>query len=62
MMKKGKAEFYRLRRIIRHIKSLEDEEEKNRRLANLRRELENMRNEALKGKRIKILTSLANNL
>lgn len=28
MMKKGKAEFYRLRRIIRHIKSLEDEEEK----------------------------------
>jgi len=48
MMKKGKAEFYRLRRIIRHIKSLEDEEEKNRRLANLRRELEKMRNEALK--------------
>ena len=48
MMKKGKEEFYRLRRIIRHIKSLEDEEEKNRRLANLRRELENMRNEALK--------------
>lgn len=47
-MKKGKAEFYRLRRIIRHIKSLEDEEEKNRRLANLRRELEKMRNEALK--------------
>lgn len=28
MMKKGKAEFYRLRRIIRHIKSLEDDEEK----------------------------------
>ena len=48
MMKKGKAEFYRLRRIIRHIKSLEDEEEKNRRLANLRRELEKIRNEALK--------------
>lgn len=48
MMKKGKAEFYRLRRIIRHIKSLEDEEEKNRRLANLRRDLEKMRNEALK--------------
>lgn len=48
MMKKGKAEFYRLRRIIRHIKSLEDEVEKNRRLANLRRDLEKMRNEALK--------------
>lgn len=48
MMKKGKAEFYRLRRIIRHIKSLEDDEEKNRRLANLRRDLEKMRNEALK--------------
>lgn len=47
-MKKGKAEFYRLRRIIRHIKSLEDEVEKNRRLANLRRDLEKMRNEALK--------------
>lgn len=53
MMKKGKAEFYRLRRIIRHIKSLEDEEEKNRRLANLRRDLEKMRNEVLKGEKIK---------
>lgn len=53
MMKKGKADFYRLRRIIRHIKSLEDEEEKNRRLANLRRDLEKMRNEALKGEKIK---------
>lgn len=43
-----KAEFYRYRRIIRQIKSLADEEEKNRRLAALRRDLEKMRNKALK--------------
>ena len=43
-----KAEFYRYRRIIRQIKSLADEEEKNRRLAALKRELEKMRDEALK--------------
>lgn len=43
-----KADYYRYRRIIRLIKSLEDEEEKNRRLDELRSDLENMRKEALK--------------
>ena len=47
-MKMRKADFYRFRRIIRQIKSLEDEKEKNRRLAALKRELEKMRDEALK--------------
>ena len=46
-MKMQEAEFYRFRRLIRQIKSLEDAKEKNRRLASLRRELENMRDEAL---------------
>lgn len=47
-MKKGNADFYRYRRIIRQIKSLADEEEKNRRLAALKRDLEKMRVEAIK--------------
>lgn len=48
-----KADFYRFRRIIRQIKSMEDEEEKNRRLAALRRELEKMRDEALEEEKAK---------
>lgn len=51
-MKKGNAEFYRYRRIIRQIKSLADEEEKNRRLAALKRDLEKMRVEALMEEKI----------
>lgn len=43
-----KADYYRYRRIIRLIKSLEDEEEKNRRLDELRSNIEKMRKEALK--------------
>ena len=50
-MKMGKVDFYRYRRIIRQIKSLEDEEEKNRRLTALRKDLEKMRAEALKEER-----------
>ena len=50
-MKMERVEFYRLRRIIRYIKSLEDEEEKNRRLAALRKDLEKMKAEALKEER-----------
>lgn len=52
-MKMEKAEFYRYRRIIRQIKSLADEEEKNRRLAALKRELEKMRDQALKEEKAK---------
>lgn len=48
-----KAEFYRFRRIIRQIKSMEDEEEKNRRLAALKRDLKKMRDEALKEEKAK---------
>lgn len=47
-MKFEKADFYRLKRTIKHIKSLEDEAEKNRRLADLREKLEKMKAEALK--------------
>lgn len=43
-----KADYYRYRRIIRLIKSLEDEEEKNRRLDELRSNIEKMRKETLK--------------
>lgn len=43
-----KADFYRYRRIIRLIKNLDDEAEKNRRLGEIRAELEKMRDEALK--------------
>lgn len=43
-----KADFYRYRRIIRLIKNLDDEAEKNRRLGEIRAELEKMRTEALK--------------
>lgn len=43
-----KAEFYRIRRVIRLIKNMEDEEEKNRRLGELRVDLEKMRKAALK--------------
>lgn len=50
-----KAEFYRYRRIIRQIKSMEDEEEKNRRLAALRNELEKMRDEVLIEEKYKII-------
>lgn len=49
------AEFYRYRRIIRQIKSLEDEEEKNRRLAALKKELEKMKDEALKEEKAKLI-------
>lgn len=52
-MKMQEAEFYRFRRIIRQIKSLEDVKEKNSRLAALRRELEKMRDEALKEEKAK---------
>lgn len=51
-MKKRNAEFYRYRRIIRQIKSLADEEEKNRRLAALKTDLEKMRVEAIKEEKI----------
>lgn len=46
-MKMQEAEFYRFRRIIRQIKSLEDAKEKNRRLVALKREIEKMRDEAI---------------
>lgn len=52
-MKMQEAEFYRFRRIIRQIKSMEDEKEKNRRLAALKRDLEKMRDEALKEEKAK---------
>lgn len=42
-----KAEIYRLRRMIRLVKKMEDEKERERRLAGLRAKIEQLLEEAL---------------